>query len=168
MIRQAKVNDARKVAEVHVLTWQKAYAGIVPDSHLTFLSIDKREEFWRQTIKEGNPELWVAEKENEVVGWVAFGPSRDAGADAFVGEVEAIYVHPDRWSSGTGKLLWLKAQERLVARKFEEVTLWVLEENIRAINFYLAAGFKADMESTKDITIAGKVLREVRYQRNLG
>ena len=90
MIRPAKLIDAHAIAEVHVSTWQEAYRNIVPDKYLQSLSIDKREEQWCSSIERGNPELWVAVNGSEIVGWVAFGPSRDEGASANIGEIEAI------------------------------------------------------------------------------
>jgi len=47
-------------------------------------------------------------------------------------------------------------------------SLWVLVKNHRAIKFYLAAGFVPDVASTKEITIAGGSLQEVRYVAEIG
>jgi ribosomal protein S18 acetylase RimI-like enzyme len=80
---------------------------------------------------------------------IAFGASRDADAVPTVGEIETIYVSPSQWSSGTGWNLWTVARARLIERKFTSVTLWVLEDNQRAIRFYHAAGFAPDLASRK-------------------
>ena len=45
IIRDAELRDARGIAEVHVRSWQAAYAGIVPDEDLAQLSVDEREQF---------------------------------------------------------------------------------------------------------------------------
>jgi hypothetical protein len=45
IIRDAELRDARGIAEVHVRSWQTAYAGIVPDEDLAQLSVDEREQF---------------------------------------------------------------------------------------------------------------------------
>ena len=46
IIRDAELRDARGIAEVHVRSWQTAYAGIVPDEDLAQLSVDERGQFW--------------------------------------------------------------------------------------------------------------------------
>jgi hypothetical protein len=79
-IRPAVLSDARAVAEVHVKTWQAAYRGIIPDDYLKTLSVDGRGVVWHNSIARGTPELWVADSQSLVIGWVAFGPSRDADA----------------------------------------------------------------------------------------
>ena len=50
VIRDAQLRDAHEIAEVHVRTWQAAYAGIVPDEDLAQLSVGQREQFWTQVL----------------------------------------------------------------------------------------------------------------------
>lgn len=109
----------------------------------------------------------MAEVRSEIAGWVAFGPSRDSDAASAAGEIEAIYVRPDYWATGVGRGLWLVARRRLIERGFSSATLWVLSENARAIRFYRAAGFQPDPDSEKEISIDGKILKEIRYRRVL-
>ena len=167
-IRLADASDARAIAEVHVHTWQAAYRGIVPQDYLDAMSVDKREIIWRESIARKAPELWVAQSQSAITGWVAFDRSRDADARPAVGEVQAIYVAPDHWSTGTGRELWQLARARLLERGFTSVTLWVLEENERATRFYRAAGFTANLATRKNLVIGGKALAELRYERVLG
>jgi ribosomal protein S18 acetylase RimI-like enzyme len=123
----------------------------------------KREAVWRESIAKGTPEVLVAKAEDRLVGWVAFGPSRDEDVPAQTGEVWAIYVAPSHWSLGVGRLLWLRARERLATQGYKSVSVWVLAENTRAIKFYRAAGFTADPLGRKEVTMAGKSLQELRY-----
>jgi ribosomal protein S18 acetylase RimI-like enzyme len=166
-LRSAALSDARAIAEVHVDAWRAAYADIVPDEHLRSLSVDRREASWRDAIARGVPEVWVAERDGKVAGWIAVGASRDADAAVGMGELQAIYIAPDRWSTGVGRALWEAGQRRLVEHRFTAVTVWVLEENARAIRFYRAAGFLPEMTSRKQITIGGKGLWEIRFRKTL-
>lgn len=68
-------------------------------------------------------------------------PSRDAKGDESVAEVGALYVDPDRWRDGVGTALLIAAFERLKERGWQEVVLWVLPENLRALAFYARHGF---------------------------
>jgi hypothetical protein len=72
-IRPAELRDAHGIAIVHVLSWQAAYRGIVPDEFLRALSIETREARWRELLSLTSLETWVAEVETRVVGWISFG-----------------------------------------------------------------------------------------------
>jgi ribosomal protein S18 acetylase RimI-like enzyme len=162
-IRRATLADARAVAEVHVESWRTAYRDLVPQSYLDALSIGPRENLWRESIERESPELWVAEIESRVVGWVAFGASRDSDAVGPVGEIYAIYLSPAHWSTGIGLKLWLTARVRLIEQGFETVTLWVFADNARAIRFYRAAGFELMAGAVQSHERGGKALVEQRY-----
>ena len=77
IIRDAELRDARGIAEVHVRSWQAAYAGIVPDRDLAQLSVDQREQFWAQILSKGVRATFVLVNRDLVVGWSGFGPARD-------------------------------------------------------------------------------------------
>src|SRR4051812_27410782 len=114
-ISAASLEDCRAIAQLHVASWQSAYAGIVPADYLASLSVEHREESWRRVLAEGQSELLVARAESGAIdGFVSFGPSRDVDAPLKRGELWAIYVSPPEWSRGTGTKLWFAARERLL------------------------------------------------------
>ena len=166
-ITPARLEDARQVAEIHVTTWQSAYQGILPAEYLASLSVEKREAMWRESIVKGVPQLFVAKVEDDMVGWVAFGPCRDEGSPADSAEVWAIYVAPASWSSGIGRMLWRRSQARMLEQGFKTVGAWVFTQNARAIRFYRAAGFVPDLSSVKEFELGGKQVQEMRYARAL-
>jgi len=162
-VTHALPEDARAVAEIHVDTWNAAYASIVSAEYLTAQSVERRQAWWSQCIAAGTPELLVAKHNGLLRGWLNFGASRDEGALASEAEVWAIYVAPDFWSTGTGRLLWLRAKELMVEQGFKSCSLWVFPQNARAIKFYQAAGFVADPSPPKNFELGGQKLQEVRY-----
>jgi ribosomal protein S18 acetylase RimI-like enzyme len=159
--------DARAIAQIHVTAWKEAYKCIIAAEYLAALSIDKRQSYWCDVISEGSPELVVAKVSDIVVGWVAFGHCRDVNAPATAGEIWAIYVAPDYWSTGVGKALWLQAKQKLAAGGYRTVSLWVLADNAMAIDFYKRVGFTAEHGSAKAFKLGCQTLREVRYVANL-
>lgn len=161
-IAPASLQDLRAVAELHVASWQGAYVGILPGDYLANLSVERREASWRQVVAEGRSELLVAEDGASVVGFVSFGPCRDADAPAGRGEIWAIYVLPRAWSTGVGRALWSAARERLSAAGFRSVSLWVIAGNERAIRFYSAAGFNIEPGSEKAFELGGTTVHEIR------
>src|SRR5437870_811356 len=83
----ATADDADAIATVHVRSWQAAYRGIVPDAHLDRLSIDRRAATWRESLANRPPDVFVAEREGRMLGWISVGKSRDADADSNTGEL---------------------------------------------------------------------------------
>jgi ribosomal protein S18 acetylase RimI-like enzyme len=162
-IEHATIDDARAVAQIHVDAWRAAYASILPAGFLASLSVDEREGMWRAIIAAGEPELVVARDGAVVRGWINFGTCRDAGAGATDGEIWALYVAPDTWSTGAGFALWKQGKQRLVARGCTTCSLWVFPQNERALRFYRNAGFTPDPLPPKSFELGGATLQEVRY-----
>lgn len=167
MIRQAKTEDAQAIAEIHVTSWQAAYEGLLPDEFLQNLSIERRLQMWQQILEGAQSFTWVAEVDGRLLGFVNCGPSRDKDADPqIVGEIYAIYLLPDAWGQGFGRALCSQALQSLQNAHYQEVMLWVLQDNEGAIYFYERAGFSADggekTEHWDDVT-----LKEVRMRQSL-
>lgn len=178
IIRPASLGDAHGVARVHVVAWQAAYAGIVPDHVLSTLSVQERSTGWRQWITaslEGEPtdgkrgpshRLLVVESGGEVVGWAAFGRGRDEDSDR-EGELAGLYVDPDVWARGVGTALMLRVTEDLVKDGHTSAYLWVLAENVPAKRFYAQRGWESD-GGQKQLEIGGTtVLIEDRLRIRL-
>ena len=166
-VAHAAPEDARAVAEIHVDTWRAAYASIVPADYLSWLSVERREAMWNECIATGAPELLVAKKAGVVQGWLSFGQCRDEGSPKTEAEVWAIYVAPSAWSTGAGRLLWLRARELMLAQGFKSCSLWVFPQNDRAIKFYHSAGFVHDGSEPKSFELGGTQLQEVRFVSRL-
>jgi ribosomal protein S18 acetylase RimI-like enzyme len=162
-VEPAAPEDARAIATVHVASWKRAYKDLLPAEYLASLSVAQREAVWRESLEKKSPLLLVARGNGEVAGFVAYGPSRDAGAPASRAEVWALYLAPTAWSRGVGRMLWLAARERILLQGFDTISLWVIAANERAIRFYLAAGFKPEPDSLKEFELGGVTLQEVRY-----
>ncbi|HKY52126.1 MAG TPA: GNAT family N-acetyltransferase [Candidatus Limnocylindria bacterium] len=167
-LRTAEGRDAAAIARVHVRTWQAAYRGLLPDSYLRSLDaeLDERTARWEGFIDAAAARRQtqiVAVDDEQVVGFVTFGPSDEHPHDGRSGEVYAIYVQPSHWDRGYGRALFTAAQRGLAAAGFETATLWVLATNGRARRFYELAGWTVD-GATKTDRRRSVVLHEVRYR----
>lgn len=167
-VRKANAEDASGIALVHMRSWQVAYRGHMPDEFLDSLDAEKRTNMWRELTQNPDKMVFVAEdSENNVVGFSALGPSRDPDADPNTAEVSAIYVNPEKWEKGIGRALLSASLDEVRKRKFDQVTLWVLEANQRARLFYESFGFVKDGTTKDDDHWKTFVIREVRYRLNL-
>ena len=168
VIRKAIPTDACDIASVRVTSWQKAYRGIIPDGYLDSLHPSQDEAHWRESIAAGRPLIIVTEADGEVMGFSAFGPSRDDGAPPGTGEIWAIYVSPPHWSKGVGRQLCQESLRQLTDLGMSTVGLWVLTGNARARRFYVAAGFEQKANSKKTFELSGAKLEEILYSRHSG
>lgn len=167
-VRRAKVSDARSMAEITVRGWRAAYADILPRDFLAGLSIDGREMGWQDWLRHDADEspAWVAEDDGIAIGMVASGPPRDDDVPAPAAEVYAIYVAPDRWRRGAGRVLLLAATEEWTRRGATTLVLWVLEANHAGQAFYRAMGWRPD-GSRQELELGGVRVPEVRYRLEL-
>jgi ribosomal protein S18 acetylase RimI-like enzyme len=167
-IRKAKVEDAYGIAFVHVRSWQAAYRGQMPDEFLDGLDAEKRVNMWRELALQPDKFVLVAEdNEQKIIGLSLLAPSRDPDTDPNTAEVAAIYVQPEKWRKGIGHALLSASLDEGRKRKFDQVTLWVLEGNVRARAFYESFGFIQDGATKDDDHWKSFAVREVRYRLNL-
>ncbi len=164
-IRNIEEKDVSRVAEIHVRSWQVAYKGILPQEFLDNFSIKQREKLWRNDIF---PKMarsnYVLEVAGNVLRWVSAGSSRDAAADEnIIGELYGIYLDPPFYRMGYGTKLWHEAKQHLLRDGFNEITLWVLDENVRTRRFYEKIGFSLVKNAEKKLVWVDGV-KEVRYR----
>jgi ribosomal protein S18 acetylase RimI-like enzyme len=165
-VRQAAISDAHRIAEIHVETWQQAYRGQMPDAVLDKLDVEKRAAFWRTHLLQQPLAVLVAASDHAIIGFCDLIPSRDRDADPkLIAEIAAIYVHPDWWRKGAGRLLCGRAFEKVRQEHFMAVTLWVMTSNYSARNFYEAMGFKLDGAVKVEQIVENKhEVHEARYR----
>lgn len=170
-VRPARVEDAAKIAAVHVASWQDGYRGLVPQDYLDRLDAavwTARRAHRLEQIDWSRGGCFVITDDNgELAGFTHAGPTRDNDSGTVaVGEVYAIYLAPGAWGKGLGRALMAAALAHLAKCGYGEATLWVLDSNTRARRFYAAAGFQPD-GAVKVDSSRGFPLAEVRYRRSL-
>jgi ribosomal protein S18 acetylase RimI-like enzyme len=170
-VRPARLEDAERIAEIHVRSWQGGYRGLIPQEYLDSLDPARRLDDRFARIRDAD---WnrggcfvVSGADGRLAGFADIGRSRDADSDPdLAGEILAIYLDPEAWGEGLGRALMSAALRHLERAGYAEVTLWVLDTNIRAQRFYRAAGFSPD-GAVKVDTSHSFPLRELRFRRPL-
>jgi len=131
IIRPAGVKDAEGIAYVHVTAWQETYRGLMPDSVLDNLSVERRTREWRATLQdEANiyHTTVVAEEDAQIIGFANYGRARE-GDLQFRGELFAIYVLKRFQGQGIGRGLIRAAANELLALDVSSMLVWVLSDN---------------------------------------
>ncbi len=156
-LREPRLADAERIAELHVRSWQVGYQGLMPADFLAALEPAYRARQYRDSWE--NPDFahvrgLVADVDGQLVGFVRYGPYRTghelgwAAVDPTAGgEVYALYVDPTRWQEGAGGALLEAALADLLATGLTPIRLWTLRGNARALRFYQRHGFVLDGET---------------------
>lgn len=170
LIREAKPQDARAIAEVHVRGWRWGYRELLPGAVLAALSVDDRERQWVATLAKPKEDsaVFVAEPGGRVAGFAHIGPSGNQDVPPGTAELHGLDVDEEVAGTGIGRSLLDAAVEHARARGFELLTAWTLEGNRRARRFYEAAGFRLDGAKQADLhPLVLVVMHEVRYRLGL-
>lgn len=162
MIREAKVSDSARIAEIEVESSRYAYKGIVPDDCLyKEMSAESRTPVYEYWIGEKRFELYVNEDPDTGVikGMMGIGMNEDDDKEnAF--ELHFIYVDPAYVRAGIGTELLKFFEQKGREKGCREFVIWVLEENTMGRNFYDKHGYVFD---GKDKIFKRWNQREIRY-----
>jgi len=161
-IRQAELQDADAIANVHVASWRTTYRGLVPDSYLSDLSVVQRVEMWKRQLSgaERSKNIYVAETEQgEIIGFASGGRSRSEQLP-YEGELYAVYLLEAYQRQGIGRKLMVSVCAQLRESGYQSMLVWALEDNGNCA-FYESLG--GEPTAYEDIEIGGRSLREVGY-----
>ncbi len=138
---------AEALARVHVASWRAAYGrGLLPATYLARLSASELARTWRQRLSSaaGCSSVRVAMLDDELVGFVTFGPCHERAHADFAGEIRMLYVHPQATQRGAGRQLMQTACAALERQGWRWLVLWVVAGNAPARRFYETLGLVAD------------------------
>jgi GNAT superfamily N-acetyltransferase len=161
-VRFALLDDAAAIVEVHVASWRTTYKGIFSDTLLDTLSVDKREQSWRETLALPEPNsvtLVACNVDGSIVGFISGGAER-TGRLGYEGELYAIYLLQLAQRQGLGTLLVKHFVRELRARGFGSMAVWVLAANPFR-KFYESLGGKVVAE--QQIERGGQSFTESAY-----
>lgn len=165
MIREAKVEDAARIAEIEVNSSRYAYKNIVSDECLfKDLSVESRVSVYEYWISQKRFELYVNEDPDTgiIKGMMGIGMCEDEDKDnAF--ELHFIYVDPDYVRAGTGTEMLMFFEQKGSEKGCSEYVIWVLEENGMGRNFYEKHNYHFD---GKDKIFKRWNKREIRYVKS--
>lgn len=164
-IRHAEINDCSIMGAIHSESWKVAYKGIVPDPVLDNMSAEKSEKKFYNSFMQGVENNVIILNDDQAVGFMCLGKCRDDDLDNSFGEIWGIYLLPSFWEQGIGTKAINWGINYLKNRRYNKISLWVLENNIKARKFYEKLGFIHD-GMIKELNI-GKPLNEYRYVKSI-
>jgi ribosomal protein S18 acetylase RimI-like enzyme len=166
-VREALLEDATGIAEVHVETWRAAYAGLLPENLLVQMDHNGQRRSWEGLLKHPEPgmRVLIAEagnftaSDNTIIGFGSCGPVR---GDDFQdrGEVYTLYVLPEWQNRGAGQHLFRTLLGCLTGDGYSHAKLWVLGDNPSRFFYERVGGTLIDERSR---ALGGKRMREIAY-----
>ena len=134
-VRNAGLDDVSAICNVLASSWKAAYRGIVHDAYLDSLSSSHWTDFLIDGIKNRTISVRVLEDEGSVIGSaVLCEEEKDVHLVSF-------YLLPDKTGSGLGSFFYNEVEKELRRKGFTKCVLDVLQDNCRAVRFYLSRGF---------------------------
>ena len=131
-IRRATRDDTQAIRDVARESWNAAYGDFMTEEVLDELLVEGyAHEVLESAIDSGSVELFVAERDDEVIGYASSEPP-DEGE---TGQV-SIYVDPEHWGDGVGATLLDRACEYLRTQGATAVQDTVLADNEVGVAFY--------------------------------
>lgn len=159
-IREAKPDDADRIAWVHLESWKTTYPGIVPQPYIDGLKVENGIRNWQERLtQDGGPVVFVAEDAAGIFGFAA-GGNVVHPVEGFDGELGAIYLLASRQRQGTGAGLVRHVARALRERGFRSMVVWVLKAN-SSRRFYERMG--GVLVGEQGIEIGGVTLPEMAY-----
>lgn len=104
VIRTAKSADAEDIANLHALSWQSAYKGMLNDNYLTNHALPDRLSVWHERFTLKNQSLYntlLALEDNKLLGFICILLDADETWGALI---DNLHILPDMRSAGIGRL----------------------------------------------------------------
>ena len=151
-IRPATEADVLAMAKVHISSWRETYPGMLPEPMLARMSIANEAIRWQRMLD--RPRAWggaisfVADQDGSILGYGSCSDqrSRPLHERGFTGEISELYVLRSAQRHGVGSGLMRAMAEALQERGHQGMSLWVLEANKPARQFYERLGGTAIAE----------------------
>ncbi len=166
-IRTATLDDVEAFEAVRISTWKACFRGIVSDEFLDGLRLPRhRIQRCRDVIEDSEGSaVFVACAGDRFIGMGMAEQVSDASLESHIGEVRALYVHPDWQGRGVGRALLGALTMALRDRGYRAAVLWTLRDLTSTRRFYEATGWTFDgAEDTHDWH---GLVHLVRYARDL-
>ncbi len=138
--RPATLDDAPGIARVHCESWWSTYRGLLADAVIRDRTdFDKRLHGWQSILSSDAQSVWVALRDDIVVGFASGGAVQDSAVateDDCSGQLYALYLVGSAQRLGVGSALLACVLDDLSAAGHARVRVEVLEGNLPAIHFY--------------------------------
>ncbi|HJW41242.1 MAG TPA: GNAT family N-acetyltransferase [Rhizomicrobium sp.] len=147
-VRVARPRDAAEVARIYIDSWHDTYPAVLSRAMLCAMTLPGQTARWQAAIRAQRREtVLVAEDAKAgIVAMASLGAARDRSL-GYDGEVYTLYVDPNNFGRGVGRVLLNGAFAVLRTRGFTSCQIWAHAKN-NARFFYETMGGHVVAERT--------------------
>ncbi len=145
ILRNAETSDISAISALFLRCWKGSYANVLSKDVRDRMTEEASIELWSNALG-ANPEreTILGFEEGILVGFFRIGPDKN---DLTRGHLFSLYVDPELAGRGFGTRLLENAVALTRTNGFNEMTLWVFEENTAARSLYEKFGFSPTGEN---------------------
>lgn len=164
--RKASIEDCLEVAKAHVRSWRESFAGLVPETVMERITVEKRTKVFKERFQSSAYKMYVAEvADGGIIGFADCGEPRNE-IDGYQAELYAIFLLPEFQGSGVGRRLFSLCVEAVVKSGKSSMYLYAFE-NSPYRSFYDKMG--GVVIEKRQVEIEGTLFNAVVYGwKNLG
>lgn len=162
-IRTAQERDAQSIASIHVESWHAAFKGLMPIGYINRYTKALRLIEWHDAIKLDTTGVSAIEQNQQVVGFLSY-QIKPSAPDTL--ELDKLYLCPSIYGKGAGGLLMEHVESLARIQSASWISLYVLDSNQTAIQFYSKRGFEFTQESVSE-EFEGKVITDLRMRKSM-
>lgn len=152
----------------HKVVFDEVYSSVYKQSNIDIESLDKAEDVKTNSHMNGDNsrltnmdmEYYVSYYHDLPIGILQISVRYDLEQKKKIGEINALYLLDKYCGKGHGSIILHSAIEEFKRYCCDQINLWVLEENKRAIKFYEKMGFI--LNGNKKEIFKGKVLIQMQ------
>lgn len=159
IIRDALLSDLTTIIEIYnaAIPGQQATGDLEP------ISVESRKAWFKQHSPSSYP-IWVAQREQDIVGWLSLQRFYGRAAYAKTAEV-SVYIDPNYQGQGIGKQLVEYMLKQCPTLNLTALVCFIFAHNLASLNLFKNFGFEswgylpevAQMsEGVKDLVILGR------------
>ncbi|MEM6803048.1 MAG: GNAT family N-acetyltransferase [Bacteroidota bacterium] len=165
--RVAQQEDARRIAQLHAISWQQNYKGILKDHYLKYEVNQDRMQVWEKRLHSPgeNQYIVLAFDDNIFCGFACTFADHDPQWGALM---DNLHVFGDWKGKGIGAELMKRSASWVYEKNPDSAFyLWVLDKNKGASRFYQRMGGKIEESTLDEMPGGGKAYIHRFVWRNL-
>ena len=136
-VRPAQPEDVQAITDVQLAAWRFSHDSVLGEETIAALDVERMREQWAAAVTAPPGPgfaVFVACNRADVVGFAAVGP----------GQLVSLEVLPSEQRSGHGSRLLSAAVDRIRSEGAEELSTWVLDDDLAREQFLAGAGLGPD------------------------
>ncbi len=136
-LRLAEEKDLKRISKMYVENWKATYIGLVNQDFLDKLNVPDAIEKWRTHINKDNHGIYVAEKDDKIMGFAAFRPEPTMDDCLYL---DSLHVSKCSRKLGIGSILINRIAKRTVEEGYSKMNISIVSGNERARRLYINSG----------------------------